>query len=129
MFVPLHDGTAAQEAVQRRMAAGEDLFPELPVRPSNGYRGGPLTQKFTRVRREVLGTETDGVLKLHATRTTWRTIAGRAGVSVDAIDQLGGWKPQGSTGTTVYNKGLTREQLREVSERIVERFREEGYEV
>jgi len=128
-FVPLHEGTAAHDVVKRRFNAGHDLFPELPVRPSNGYRGGPLTQRFTRVRREVLGEETDGVLKLHSTRSTWRTIAGRAGVSVDAIDQLGGWKAQGSTGTTVYNRGLAREQLREASWKVIERFREEGYEV
>jgi len=73
--------------------------------------------------------ETDDVLKLHSTRSTWRTIGGRAGVPADLLDWAGGWAQTGSVGSTTYNRGPTREQLVEVAEQVVARFREEGYEV
>jgi len=128
-FIPLLPGTAAHEAVQNRLSPGRDWFPELPVRPSSGARGGALTQKFTRIRRQILGKETDDLLKLHSTRSTWRTIGGRAGVPADLLDWAGGWAQTGSVGSTTYNRGPTREQLVEVAEQVVARFREEGYEV
>lgn len=105
------------------------LFPDVPYRPSAGTRGPALSQAFTRLRRKILGEETDGRLKLHALRATWRTIAGWSGASVVALDQLGGWKPAGSVGSTVYDRGRTRQMLRDESAKVIERFREEGYEI
>lgn len=129
-FVPLHEGTLAHEIIDRRIALPEDeLFPDLPYRPSAGSRGVNLSQAFTRLRRDVLGEATEGQLKFHALRATWRTIAGRSGADIAALDQLGGWKPVGSVGSTVYDRGRTREMLREESAKVIERYREEGYEM
>ena len=62
--VPLVD--MAQRIVLRRLEAVNrtgPLFPELPLRKSTDKRGGVASQRFTKLRRKVLGRETDGSLR------------------------------------------------------------------
>jgi integrase len=90
--VPLVD--LAQEVIKARVAKADGagpLFPELPVRPSTGKRGGKLSQAFARPRREVLGEETDGELAYHCFRHTWRTAARRAKADTRTVHEMGGW--------------------------------------
>ena len=125
--VPLVD--LAQTVIRERLrkAGGQGpLFPELPVRPSTGKRGGAASQEFTRVRREVLGRETDKHLDQHAFRHTWRTAAGRAGVDTRVTQEMGGWS-KGRASDLPYDHGRELEQYREDQERVARWLREKGY--
>jgi integrase len=108
-----------------KTGSGARVFPEWPVRPSTG-KSSALPAAFTRERRRLLGAATDGVLALHSTRHTWRTIARRAGVPEATINDLGGWAGQ-RTSSSVYDHGLLKEQLREAQEAIGNRFEKDGY--
>lgn len=126
-IVPLVD--VAQQIVKRRLeAAGYagPLFPELPLRKSTGKRGGMVTQRFTELRREVLGKETDGELAQHSFRHTWRTAARRAGVDLRDTQEMGGWSRGNATDTT-YDHGLEDEQYYQQQERVARWLREKGY--
>lgn len=101
------------------------LFPEFPVRAASG-KAAAASQAFTRERRSILGEGSDGRLSLHSTRHTWKTLARRAGLPEDVVNDLGGWAgPRRSSST--YDHGLLRDQLREAQEKVAERFRIEGY--
>ena len=102
------------------------MFPELPVRKSTGRRGGAVSQKFTRLRRTVLGNETDGQLAQHALRHTWRTAARRVGVELRTIHELGGWS-RGDNEDATYDHGLVREQYAKEQKRVAAWLRKEGY--
>lgn len=117
----------AQAVIQRRKAGANDpLFFELPVRRSTGKRGGALSLAFTRVRRKVLGVETDDKLTLHSVRHTWRTMARRADVSERTVLELGGWSGQ-STTDRPYDHGLQREGYRNAANKIISSMAEAGY--
>ena len=125
--VPLVD--VAQRVVLRRLEAVDrtgPLFPELPLRKSTGKRGGMVTQRFTELRREVLGKETDGELAQHSFRHTWRTAAGRAGVDLRHAQVMGGWS-RGNASDAVYDHGLENEQYREQQEKVARWLRDKGY--
>jgi len=126
-YVPLVG--IARDVVQRRfeaVAGTGSLFPELRIRKSTGKRGGAVSQSFTRVRREVLGKETDGILAEHSFRHTWRTAAGRAGVDLQAIHDLGGWS-RGKHSDARYDHGLAADQYLKEQMKVEQRLREEGY--
>lgn len=125
--VPLVD--AAERIVKRRLkAAGNSgpLFPELPLRMSTGKRGGMVTQQFTKLRRKVLGKETDGALAQHSFRHTWRTAAGRAGVDLRHTQVMGGWS-RGNAADAIYDHGLESEQYRDMQKRVARWLRQKGY--
>jgi len=119
----------AQEAIKRRFKAVNGkglLFPELKVRESTGKRGGAISQQFTRLRRDKLGDETDGELVQHSFRHLWRTMAGRAGVSLDAVLTMGGWSlPKRSDNT--YDHGLEIEQYCQAQEKVAQWMGGKGY--
>ena len=102
------------------------MFPELPLRKSTGKRGGTVTQRFTKLRREILGKETDGELAQHSFRHTWRTAAGRAGVDLRHVQVMGGWS-RGNAPDAVYDHGLEAEQYREQQQKVAQWLREKGY--
>jgi integrase len=82
----------AREIIERRCKAVNGkgpLFPDLPL-DEIGKRGSVITQRFTRLRRRVLGEETDNSLDLHAMRGTWRTAAERSGVAHRTRARLSG---------------------------------------
>jgi integrase len=120
----------AREAIKARLAkvgkSGGPLFPELNVRKSTGKRGGALSQDFTRLRRKVLGAETDGELALHAFRHTWRTAARRAGVDDRTTKELGGWSLGGGA-DVVYDHGLEIERYVKDQEKVARWLKENGY--
>ena len=125
--IPLVD--VAQRIVLRRFKAANStgpLFPELPIRQSTGKRGGAPSQRFTKLRREVLGGETDGELAEHAFRHTWRTAAGRAGVDLRAAQTMGGWS-RGKASDLDYDHGLENEQYREQQKKVAQWLRQKGY--
>ena len=126
-YVPLVG--VAQEVMQRRLkkhrGAGP-LFSELSVRQSTGKRGAALSQKFTRLRRKVLGEETDGQLVEHSFRHTWRTAARRAGVDELTIKELGGWD-KGDGAEHIYDHGLEKERYQEAQRKIVSWLVDQGY--
>ncbi|MCB9948193.1 MAG: tyrosine-type recombinase/integrase [Rhodospirillaceae bacterium] len=126
-YVPLVGN--AKDVVARRFTAANGagpLFPELGVRVSTGKRGGALSQRFTRLRREVLGTETNGQLVQHSFRHTWRTAARRAGVDLRTAKELGGWSRGGSTDNP-YDHGLEEEHYRMEQEKVADWLRGNGY--
>ena len=101
------------------------LFPEWPLKPSNG-KANSVSQWFSRYRRDVLGKESDGRLAFHSFRHTWRTVARRAGVSEDRIRELGGWSNKKDTADD-YDHGLLKRQLTEVQQRIWEELEAQEY--
>ena len=126
-YVPLVD--MAQRVIKARLkkAGGSGpLFPEFPVRKSTGKRGGAASQKFTRLRRDVLGRHTDGSLALHAFRHTWRTAARRAGVDPRTTSELGGWS-LGRANDLTYDHGLEREQYRKDQLKVARWLRKSGF--
>ncbi len=126
-YVPLVDNARKVIATRMKKARGRGaLFPELPVRKSTGRRGGAVSQKFTRLRRTVLGNETDGQLAQHALRHTWRTAARRVGVELRTIHELGGWS-RGDNEDATYDHGLVREQYAKEQKRVAAWLRKEGY--
>lgn len=116
----------AVRTMQEGMPYGEQrLFPEWPLKPST-KKVNAASQWFTRFRRKMLGTETDGRLAMHSFRHTWRTMARRAGMPEDRVNELGGWE-QGKNTSWAYDHGLTEEQLREAQQQVWHAFKEAGY--
>jgi integrase len=119
----------AQQAIKARLekVSGDGpLFGEVPVRKSTGKRGGSLSQAFTRLRREVLGDETDGELAQHCFRHTWRTAAGRAGVDLRTAQEMGGWS-RGRASDLTYDHGKELEHYREEQAKVARWLKEKGY--
>jgi integrase len=112
------------EIVLRRSKGGGDLFAEVPIAAKSGERSS-IKNSFTRVRRQVLGVETDGPLDFHAIRTTFRTIAHRAGIDELTINQLGGWA-QPKTNNQPYLR-FHDPDLRRAAWTITEKLAAEGY--
>ncbi len=133
-FVPVVE--AAQDLLAARMGLAEAaqadmrpedrrLFPEWPLKPTT-QKANSVSQWFTRYRRATLGTETDGKLAMHSFRHTWRTMARRGGVPEDRIYELGGWAAEANS-ASVYDHGLTEENLREAQQAVWEALRKAGY--
>jgi integrase len=132
-IVPLVD--VARDVVLarfKRIGGKGRLFPEVNLRVSTGKYGGALSQEFTRVRRRVLGRETDGELTEHCFRHTWRTCARRAGVDLRTSCEMGGWSTghheNGDDATDdVYDHGLEIEQYIAQAEKVAAYMRAKGY--
>lgn len=127
---PIPVPEVAREIVKRRRqqakeAGQERLFWEYPLRPSTG-KASSLSQEFTRARRKVLGTGTDGELSFHSLRHTWRTKARQAGVPAGDANDLGGWAGE-RTSSSVYDHGLLLEDLAERQQQVAERLHRDGY--
>lgn len=125
--VPLVD--MAQEVIKIRLAkAGEGgpLFAEVPLRKSTGKRGGALSQAFTRLRRDVLGEETDGELAQHCFRHTWRTAARRAGVDLRTAQEMGGWS-RGRSSEVTYDHHDELEHYRQEQAKVAQWLKDKGY--
>ncbi|WP_164989242.1 tyrosine-type recombinase/integrase [Roseovarius sp. A46] len=101
------------------------LFPEWPLKPST-QKVNAASQWFTRYRRQVLGSASDGRLVLHSFRHTWGTLARRAGVPEDRRYELGGWVGK-QDAASVYEHGLLEAQLQEVQRDVWAEFRANGY--
>ncbi|MEO1140312.1 MAG: tyrosine-type recombinase/integrase [Pseudomonadota bacterium] len=106
-------------------AKAERLFHEFPLRPATG-KASSLSQLFTRERRNVLGTKTDGRLAFHSLRHTWLTKARQAGVPASDANDLGGWAGE-RTSSSTYDHGLLLSDLAERQERVAERLKQDGY--
>jgi integrase len=120
---------AAHEVVKRRLAKvnrSGPLFPEVPVRKSTGRRGGALSQAFTRLRRKVLGAQTDRELAQHCFRHTWRTAARRAGVDLRTSHEMGGWS-RGKDTDLPYDHGLEAKQYMRDQKKVEAWLRKQGY--
>ena len=127
-FVPLVD--KAQDVIKARMekVKGEGpLFPDAPLRPSTGKRGGAVSQEFTRLRRTILGNDTDGELKEHCFRHTWRTMAGRADIGTDHMLEMGGWAMPNNRNDKAYDHHLEEAQYRERQLKVAQWMRDKGY--
>ncbi len=119
----------AQDVIKARLERVKDggpLFGEVPVRKSTGKRGGSLSQAFTRLRRDILGEETDGKLAQHCFRHTWRTAASRAGVDTRDALEMGGWS-RGQSSDLTYDHGKELEQYRDAQEKVAAWLKEKGY--
>jgi integrase len=112
------------EIVHSRSKGGGDLFAEVPIASKTGARSS-INNKFTRVRRQVLGTETNGHLDFHAIRTTFRSVAYRAGINELTVNQLGGWA-QPQTNNQPYLRFVDPD-LRRAAWKINETLAAEGY--
>lgn len=127
-YIPLVG--VAQEVVKARLAKCKNhgpIFPEAPLRKSTGKRGGSISQAFTRLRREVLGRDTDGVLAEHSFRHTWRTAARRAGVDLRTTSEMGGWVTGRNETDAPYDDGLERKQYEEAQKKIAGWLRDNGF--
>jgi integrase len=102
------------------------LFPELKVRSSTEKRGGAISQKFTDLRRDVLGDHTDGKLVLHSFRHTWRTAARRAGVDLLTTHEMGGWS-RGNHSDDEYDHGDVREHYHREQRKVAQWLKREGF--
>jgi integrase len=119
----------AQDVIKARLGKVKDggpLFSEVPVRKSTGKRGGSLSQAFTRLRRDVLGDETDGELAQHCFRHTWRTAAGRAGVDLRTAQEMGGWS-RGRASDLTYDHGKELQHYRDEQTKVSRWLKEKGY--
>jgi integrase len=119
----------AQDVIKARLGkvkGDAPLFGEVPIRKSTGKRGGSLSQAFTRLRRDVLGEETDGELAQHCFRHTWRTAAGRAGVDLRTAQEMGGWS-RGRASDLTYDHGKELEHYREEQAKVAAWLKEKGY--
>lgn len=115
-----------KERVKKAVEASEDrIFFDFPLRPSTG-KASSLSQLFTRERRKVLGTETDGRLTFHSLRHTWYTKARQAGVPDADANDLGGWAGVRSS-SSAYDHGLLAQDLTRRQEQVAERLRADGY--
>ncbi|MEM7178939.1 MAG: tyrosine-type recombinase/integrase [Pseudomonadota bacterium] len=119
-YVPLFG--LAREIISVRASAAtpsnSTLFPDLPRNKKTGKSSARISQKFTRLRRRVLGEETNDRLSLHNTRHTWRTIARNATDVPDrVVDELGGWAGQ-STTSRPYLHHLNGEEYRQAAWKI-----------
>jgi hypothetical protein len=125
-FIPLVG--VAWDVVKARLDKHKTgpLFPELTLRKSTGKRGGALSQEFTRVRRRVLGDETDNELDFHAFRHTWRTIAHQAGIQTNDALEMGGWAAE-KTNDSPYLHGLRAEQYIQCQKAVLGEFRKLKY--
>lgn len=126
-YVPLVD--LAREVIKVRMKNVDGqgpLFPELPVRPSTGKRGGRVSQAFTRLRRLVLGDHTDRDLKQHSFRHTWRTAARRAAIDTRSAHEMGGWSRGRATDLT-YDHFEELEAYDKMQETVAAWLRRKGY--
>lgn len=125
-YIPVHE--IARPFLLERMSSAEieeRVFKAWPIRESTG-KASAVSQAFTRRRRQVLGNGTDGALKFHSTRHTWRTLARHADIPEADINDLGGWNGQ-RTSNSVYNHGRLIAQLEATQWQIVEQLRKEGY--
>jgi integrase len=129
-WVPLA-GEAAEVMRRRfseaRRSGATDLFFDITTLGRDGSRGSNLGEKFGIEKEKVFGKEASNVLTFHSFRHTWRTMARRSGIPAATQKQLGGWEQDGRDTASPYDHGLTKEQLREAQERIVERLRAEGF--
>jgi len=119
----------AHEVIKDRLAKCKGkgpLFPEVPIRKSTGKRGSSLSAKFTRKRRDILGSETDGDLDLHALRHTWRTAARRAKVDLRTSQELGGWS-RGNATDLAYDHGEERKHYIAQQKKVALWLDEKGY--
>jgi integrase len=126
-YVPLVG--PAQDVIQRRMKAVKEkgsLFPERGKRKSDSKRSPAVSSAFTRLRRKVLGEQTDGELAEHSFRHTWRTAARRAGVDLRTSSELGGWS-RGDSVDTVYDHGLEKTRYRQEQEKVARWLAEQEY--
>lgn len=103
----------------------ERLFHAYSLKPSTG-NASSLSQEFTRLRRRVLGRETDGRLSFHSLRHTWRTTARRAGLSVDDTHDLGGWSAPSKT-SDPYDHGLKVQELELAQQRVANLLEQDGH--
>ncbi|MHA7827277.1 MAG: tyrosine-type recombinase/integrase [Roseovarius sp.] len=133
-FIPLVDDAQrllaerviwAMDDQAEKTAEDQRLFPEWPIKPSTG-KTNAISQWFSRYRRKVLGSGTDGKLVMHSFRHTWRTMARRAGMPEDRIRELGGWA-QEKDASWIYDHGLTEDQLRDAQALVWEAFGTNGY--
>ncbi len=118
-----------REVVRKRLEkvnGSGPLFPELPVRKSTGKRGGALSQAFTRLRRKVLGRQTDRELAQHSFRHTWRTAARRAGVDLRTAHEMGGWS-RGKDNDVGYDHGLELKHYEREQKKVTRWLQSEGY--
>jgi len=126
-IVPLVD--VAQEIVLRRLEAVNregPIFHELSLRQSTDKRGGALTKAFTRLRRRVLGEETDRELDLHSFRHTWRTAARRAKIDLRGTLEMGGWA-RAKSSDSPYDHGLEAEEYRDEQQKVAKWLHAKGY--
>jgi integrase len=134
LFIPVGKTSSARrsgflfgepwEIVLRRSKGGGDLFAEVPIAPKSGERTS-ISNKFSRVRPQILGEDTNGSLDFHAIRTTFRTIAHRAGIDELTINELGGWS-QPKTNNQPYLR-FHNPDLRRAAWTITEKLAAEGY--
>lgn len=126
-YVPLVDEAFSVVAARvQRIGPSGALFPELPVRASTGKRGGAVSQRFTRLRRDVLGDQTDNELSQHSFRHTWRTAARRVRIDLRTVQEMGGWS-RGKDADLAYDHQEEREYYREEQQKIADWLRQEGY--
>lgn len=110
----------------KKVDGNAPLFGEVPLRKSTGKRGGSLSQAFTRLRRDVLGDETDGELAQHCFRHTWRTAAARAGVDLRTAQEMGGWS-RGRASDLTYDHGMELEHYRQEQDKVAQWLKDRGY--
>lgn len=126
-YVPLVDEARIVIAARsKRVDDSGVLFPELTVRASTGKRGGAVSQRFTRLRRSVLGDQTDRILSQHSFRHTWRTAARRVRVDLRTVQEMGGWS-RGRDTDLAYDHADEREYYRAEQQRIADWFRDKNY--
>lgn len=126
-YVPLvGDAYEVIAARRERIGSSGPLFPELAVRESTGKRGGAISQRFTRLRRKVLGDNTDNELVQHSFRHTWRTAARRAGVDDKTAKEMGGWS-RGNDTDLPYDHAEEKEHYRVNQLKIAEWLVEQGF--
>lgn len=118
-------GLVLDRLLSATTAKAERIFHEFPLRPATG-KASSLSQLFTRERRNVLGSETDGRLAFHSLRHTWLTKARQAGVPASDANDLGGWAGE-RTSSSTYDHGLLLRDLAERQERVAARLGQDGY--
>jgi len=100
-------------------------FHEFPLSPSTG-NAKSASQAFSRVRSDVFGKEAAASLDFHSLRHTWRTMARRAGLTVDDTHDIGGWAAV-SKSSNPYDHGLDLDALLGAQDQVAALMSEKGY--
>ncbi|SKB08216.1 Phage integrase family protein [Prosthecobacter debontii] len=118
-LVPIHKtvldlGFLDYVTERRNDASQRNLFPELRV-DKKGYRSNLFSKWFGRFKGKYIPTSK---ATFHGFRHTWRTQLTRFDISIEDVEQLGGWTSERRSSERIYSHGKTLPAIKAVLDRV-----------
>lgn len=118
-LVPIHRklielGFLDYVAERRKDSSQRNLFPELGV-DKKGYRSNLFSKWFGRFKGKYIPTSK---ATFHGFRHTWRTQLSRFDISIEDVEQLGGWTSERRSSERIYSHGKTIPAIKAVLDRV-----------